>query len=63
MEQLIKFWEFFNSKKTAIGAILFAVADILTAAGYPEYTDPVKNIAYAFTGTGLGHKAVKAVKN
>ena len=61
MEIVIKIWSFFNSKKTAIGAITFALADFALALGYPDIAGPMKNIAYVFTGTGLGHKAVKKV--
>lgn len=62
MDAFIKVWEFFNSKKTAIGAFMFALSDFADAMGYPEVAGPVRNIAYAFTGTGLTHKAAKAIK-
>lgn len=62
METVFKIWDFFSGKKTAIGAILFALSDIAVALGYPEISGPLKNIAYIFTGTGLGHKATKAIK-
>ena len=61
MEMAFKIWEFFNSKKTAIGAFMFAAADLALALGYPDIAGPMKNIAYVFTGTGLSHKAVKKV--
>ena len=62
MEMAIKVWEFFNSKKTAIGAFLLAASDLAIALGYPDVAGPMKNMGYVFTGTGLTHKAAKAVK-
>ncbi len=62
MEMILKIWQFFNSKKTAIGAFTFAASDLAAALGYPDIAAPLKNVAYVFTGTGLSHKAVKSVK-
>lgn len=62
MPILIKIWMFFNSKKTAIGAFTFAASDLITAIGYPDIAEPLKNIAYVFTGTGLSHKVIKTAK-
>jgi hypothetical protein len=62
MEIIWEIWEFFNSKKTAIGAFAFATSDLAVALGYPDIAMPLKNIAYVFTGTGLSHKVVKTVK-
>lgn len=62
MQKIIKIWDFFNSKKTAIGAFTFALSDFVLALGYPDIAGPLKHIAYVFTGTGLSHKAVKAAK-
>ena len=61
METVVKVWEFFNSKKTAIGAFMFAASDLVMALGYPDIAGPLKNVAYVFTGTGLSHKVVKKV--
>ena len=61
MEAVMKVWNFFNSKKTAIGAFMFAAADLAMALGYPDIAGPMKNVAYVFTGTGLSHKVVKKV--
>ena len=44
MEQMIKIWEFANSKKTAIGAFLFAVADLTASFGYLEPAEAIKKI-------------------
>jgi len=67
MGKVIAVWSFFNGKKTAIGAILFASHDLLMAmaALYPICADiagPVKEAAYIFTGGGLGHKTMKSLQ-
>ena len=58
---MIKLWEFLNNKKTVIGAILKAIADIGTAAGYPEVATIVDQIGNLFLAVGLGDKARKHI--
>ena len=53
-----KIWGFLNGNKTLIGLTIFFVVDHLLPP-YTWYTDLLIIIAYALTGLGLTHKAVK----
>lgn len=55
-------WSVLDGKKTVIAAILKALADIVTAAGYPEVAHAIDVIGNALLTVGLSHKVVKGAK-
>ena len=69
MNYLIKAWEWFNGKKTAIGATLLFIATFLSEiivskwdaqGGWIQPTiETLQWLGMALTGLGLGHKAIK----
>lgn len=61
MDKIIKIWTFLSGKKTVIGSICYALADIATALGYGEGAIILKRIGEFFVGLGLTHKVGKAI--
>lgn len=59
MEVFLKVWNYLSGKKTVTSAILKAVADVLVAAGQPEYAQVIDMIGNALLAVGLTHKGVK----
>ena len=59
MEKLLKVWTYLSGKKTVTAAVLKALADVFTAAGWVAEAAIVDQIANALLALGLTHKVVK----